>query len=91
MKRIQYKRAKPLPPDAIYVGRPSRWGNPYQVKKYGRDEALRLYNIHLTAKIQNEPDFLTPLAGRDLACWCKLDEACHADILMRLCNLTIKP
>lgn len=26
------------------------------------------------------------LAGRNLACWCPLDEPCHADVLRRLAN-----
>ena len=26
------------------------------------------------------------LAGRDLACWCPLDQPCHADVLLRLAN-----
>lgn len=30
--------------------------------------------------------WLAPLAGRDLACWCPLDEPCHADVLLELAN-----
>lgn len=26
------------------------------------------------------------LAGRDLACWCSLDQPCHADVLLELAN-----
>lgn len=26
------------------------------------------------------------LGGHDLACWCPLDQPCHADILLRLAN-----
>lgn len=26
------------------------------------------------------------LAGHDLACWCPLDQACHADVLLELAN-----
>jgi hypothetical protein len=41
-KRIQRKRAKgwKMPEDAVYVGRPTKWGNPYQVKQ---DENLNFY------------------------------------------------
>jgi hypothetical protein len=28
--------------------------------------------------------YLAPLVGRDLACWCPLDSACHADVLLKL-------
>lgn len=26
------------------------------------------------------------LAGRDLACWCPLDQPCHADVLLEIAN-----
>lgn len=26
------------------------------------------------------------LAGHDLACWCPLDQPCHADVLLRIAN-----
>lgn len=29
---------------------------------------------------------LTPLRGRDLACWCPLDQPCHADVLLSIAN-----
>lgn len=27
-------------------------------------------------------DYLSPLRGKDLACFCGLDQACHADVLI---------
>lgn len=30
--------------------------------------------------------FLAPLRGKNLACWCRLDQACHADVLLELAN-----
>lgn len=30
------------------------------------------------------------LAGHDLACWCPLDQPCHADVLLELANPTVK-
>jgi hypothetical protein len=29
---------------------------------------------------------LNPLKGHDLACWCPLDQPCHADVLLELAN-----
>lgn len=29
---------------------------------------------------------LHELAGKDLACWCPLDQPCHADVLLELAN-----
>jgi hypothetical protein len=31
-------------------------------------------------------DHLSDLTGRDLACWCPLDQPCHADVLIELAN-----
>lgn len=84
MKRIHFNRyeGKKLPPNTVLVTRPSRWGNPYSVKDYGRDEALRLYRIYLEEGLRTGTIDLTQLQGKDLACSCHLDEDCHADILM---------
>ncbi len=30
------------------------------------------------------------LAGRDLACWCPLDEPCHADVLLEIANPPVR-
>jgi len=39
-KRIQRKRTKGwrMPPNTIYVGRPTKWGNPYTVVELSEDE-----------------------------------------------------
>ena len=68
-----------MPPDAVYVGRPTRWGNPYSVEEWGRDEAIRKFRL---LSIPN----LDELRGKDLACWCPLDKTCHADVLLELAN-----
>jgi len=31
-------------------------------------------------------DIVATLRGHDLACWCPLDEPCHADVLLRIAN-----
>ncbi|MDP6564592.1 MAG: DUF4326 domain-containing protein, partial [Alphaproteobacteria bacterium] len=31
-------------------------------------------------------DIKRELAGRDLACWCRLDGPCHADVLLDIAN-----
>ena len=31
-------------------------------------------------------EFFAPLRGHDLACWCPLDQPCHADVLLELAN-----
>jgi hypothetical protein len=72
--------------NAVYVGRPSIWGNPFKVGKkqgeYSLEEALFLYRKWLSEIIKEHPDFLTPLKGKDLVCFCKLDSPCHADVII---------
>lgn len=92
-QRIQRKRTKgwKMPPDAIYVGRPTRWGNPYRVEVLGREEAMRRFRALLDRHERGlETEFPVPnldeLRGKDLICWCRLDQACHADILLEKAN-----
>ena len=96
--RIQRKRTKGwrMPENAIYVGRPTMWGNPYPtVEQFER--AIDNGDIfdHLAAKYEhtgNIPDYwdlemwLRGLKGQDLCCWCTLEKPCHADILLELAN-----
>jgi hypothetical protein len=84
VKRIQRKRTKgrKMPANTIYVGRPTKWGNPYPVSQYGLKRSLELYRAWLEGNLLREPRFLEPLRGKDLACWCPLDKPCHADVLL---------
>ena len=85
-------RRRFCPPDAIYVGRPcwgwkgSPWANPYPVEEYGRDVALGLFAAYAIHRAAQEPDWLEPLRGRDVVCWCKPADDCHGDLLIRLAN-----
>jgi len=83
-KRIQRKRTKGwrMPENSVYVGRPTKWGNKFSVAQHGRDDAIRLYREWLATSSLD----VSELAGKDLACWCKLDSACHADILLAAAN-----
>lgn len=90
-KRIQRKRMPGwrMPENAVYVGRPSKWGNPYTVSgATTADKAVALYREYLRrAPGQQEvKDGLAKLRGKDLACWCPLDQPCHADVLLELAN-----
>lgn len=81
-KRVQRKRVKgwKMPPNTVYVGRPSKWGNPYTDAAWeGRYRAM----LRATAML---PIIKRELRGKNLACWCSLDEICHADILLDIAN-----
>lgn len=87
MKRIQRKRTKgwTMPPNTVYVGRPSKWGNPFKVHcEDCRYKAIIDYEEWLQKKLLEDPHFLDPLKGKDLACWCPLDKPCHTDVLLKL-------
>ena len=81
-----------VPDGAVYVGRAapclkrSRFANPFAVKGRSRSEALRLYREHLAAHPELLATAKADLAGRDLACWCKPGDPCHADILLAVAN-----
>lgn len=102
-----------MPENTVYVGRPTKWGNPLKlvgdmiyinancrrtwvyfkqgtiedvVKYYdlllngewlGYNENMRYWNIELHKLPINE------LKGKDLACFCSLSCACHADVLLK--------
>lgn len=113
-KRIQRKRTKgwTMPENAVYVGRPTMYGNPFTVgqplgdglqpwvyeaaDRRGVDrrtpltgeQVLGLFRAYMEI---NEGLFiqemkLRQIRGKDLACWCRLDQPCHADILLELAN-----
>ena len=69
----------------IYVGRPSKWGNPFVIGRDGtRDEVIAKYR----AWIVQQPALMTALhdlRGKDLVCWCA-PESCHGDVLLALAN-----
>jgi hypothetical protein len=74
------------------VTRPTKWGNPHPLS-LGREEAVRRYREDLLAgrlAITVE-DVERELRGRDVACYCPLDEPCHADVLLELANRQRRP
>lgn len=83
-KRITYNRFKDgkLPTNTKRVDRGTRYGNPFKLDDYERDEALRLYEIYLDEALAKKTLDLTPLYDMDLACSCKPGDRCHADILL---------
>ena len=91
-KRIQRKRVKGwrMPKGAIYVGRPTKHGNFSSVEEYGQEEAVIRFSKYLDEQKKENPEqfeeWISPLRGKDLVCWCSLESVCHADVLLRLAN-----
>ncbi len=87
-KRIQRKRTKGyrLPEGAVYVGRPTIYGNPYPANG-DNAEAVRKFDLWLDRNPELKWRARRELRGKDLACWCSLllpDGHCHADIWLRV-------
>ena len=76
-----------LPPSAVVVTRPTKWGNPHPLT-LGRAEAVRRYRVDLLAGrlAITVDDVRRELRGHDLACYCPLDQPCHADVLLDVAN-----
>jgi hypothetical protein len=76
---------KRLAADCVYVGRPSKWENPFVIGRDGtRDEVIAKYR----ARIARRPALMTALhelRGKHLVCWCA-PERCHAEVLIDLAN-----
>ena len=88
-QRLQRSRRKGarLSAGVVVVTRPTKWGNPYPLE-LGREEAVRRYREDLLAgRLEvTVDDARQELRGRDLACYCPLDEPCHADVLLAFAN-----
>jgi hypothetical protein len=89
VRRLQRSRRKGarLPPGTVVVTRPTKWGNPHSLD-LGRLEAVRRYRDDLLAGRLDVTvdDVRRELRGRDLACYCPLDEPCHGDVLIEIAN-----
>lgn len=90
-RRLQRSRSRPLPPGAVCVAPPSRRGNPYRVEDHGPAEAVALFRQHVLGDAALLAAVRRELRGRDLACWCKPGEPCHADVLLELANPEPQP
>jgi hypothetical protein len=115
-RRIQRKRTKgwKMPPNTVYVGRPTRLGNPFSIRKdvaippnpepmwavVYQGKVLVRWDTKLLAaadavdryrmwrKERNEDyEIRQLLRGKEfIACWCPLDQPCHADVLLEIAN-----
>ena len=92
-KRIQRKRTKgwKMPANTVYVGRPTKWGNPYKVDKNTDAElAVEYFETMLrdgtTECYPMEEIIVGELRGKNLACFCPLNKPCHADVLLEIAN-----
>ena len=101
MKLIKRKRGQKLPEGTVYIGRPTKWGNPFKIQDgYTQKEAVQLYEEYLEKPLQKDfPDtkkrhllMVYTLKGKNLACWCgewkpgEPEIDCHGVVLMKYAN-----
>lgn len=79
-------------PSNVYIGRnmsfyvkgakASKWANPFDVKKFGRERCIEKYKDYLLSN-RSLLNSIMELKGKKLGCWCK-PEACHGDVLVEV-------
>ena len=100
-RRVRLSRARGwrMPENTVKVDRSTRWGNQIVVgsqrgigyRLWSAEDAVEAFRTEMEYQISDkasgEPRLdLSPLRGKNLACWCKLDAPCHADVLLDLAN-----
>ena len=90
-----------MPEGAVYVGRGSRWGNPWIAGRYmfltgkkkgqwmNEKDAVVSFRNTLQEALRTKPEVragVEQLQGKNLLCWCALDQPCHADVLLEIAN-----
>jgi hypothetical protein len=93
--KIYNKRQGGIPATAVYVGRPSAYGNPFshlpntlaQYQVSSRAEAVEKYREWILTRPNLLRMVRAYLAGKDLVCWCA-PAKCHAEVLMEIANET---
>jgi hypothetical protein len=108
-----------MPPNTVYVGRGSPWGNPWRVVqtrngKWWCEIADRVHRgplpdretavftavaafrrmilnpLAFGMELDFAPEKIARLRGKHLACWCALDQPCHADVLLEIANAPLR-
>ncbi len=79
-----------MPANTIKVTRPGKWGNPWIVGKDGDAAAcVEKYRGLISGNIWSWPNrkaIQEELRGKNLACWCRPGQPCHADVLLKIAN-----
>lgn len=112
--RLSRKKGSRLPPGAKKVDRSTPFGNPFKAAEFGQARSVLMFANWLDGHRHNNRHALAlmrqlmpTIAGRDLACWCKLCaahadgkpagvhcsdcEPCHVDVLIVRANPTKEP
>ena len=76
----------------VYIGRPSIWGNPFEIGKDGtREEVIDKYRQLMSKRLTEGTHTVEwklcvrQLKGKTLGCWCA-PKPCHGDVLAELAD-----
>jgi hypothetical protein len=90
-----------MPEGAVSVTRPGRFGNPFIVSPKSRpgaksgcfyicvptvEDAVECFREMMSQSPERTLAAKEELCGKDLACFCSLDQPCHADVLLEIAN-----
>jgi Domain of unknown function (DUF4326) len=93
-----------MPPNTVKVDRTTKWGNPYRIgEKHihpickepiliaDKQAAVAAFNDYLRSEAGRAvlEDASRELRGKNLACWCKQGQQCHADALLKVANRAV--
>lgn len=73
------------PSNAVYIGRGSKWGNPWAIGLMTRDEVCDRYEELVEKQYKAFPgyrDSLANLHGKPLVCFC-YPKRCHGETLLK--------
>ena len=72
--------------EGVYIGRPSKWGNPYAMSKdVSRDAVCDMFEKYVEQEPLLKQAIKDELKGKNLICFCS-PHRCHGDTLLRIAN-----
>lgn len=87
MRRVVHFRREPFD---VYIGRPSKWGNPFSFNPKSKAETIVRSRGEAISRyeewIKTQPELLAALPelkGKVLGCWCA-PQRCPGEVLVRL-------
>jgi len=87
MKVLNLKNLSPFDErvdTAVYIGRPTQWGNPFVIGKDGnRTEVIAQFRTYAEKRLVQEPEWLEPLRNKDLTCYC-YPWPCHGNVILNI-------
>lgn len=76
---------------SVFIGRPSKYGNPFIIGRDGtREEVISKYKEWLLSQPKLIEQAKRELKGKDLCCWCA-PLPCHGDVLLEIANQIEEP